>query len=287
MAQLGFIGTGVMGSSMAGHLLEAGHQVMVFNRTKSKADDLITKGAVWAENPAEIAQKCDIIMTMLGYPSDVEEVYFGDNGLINNAQKGKVFIDFTTSTPTLAKKIHTAAKEKGIGSLDAPVSGGDVGAKNATLTIMCGGDQDVFNSCQVYFEAVGKNIILQGAAGSGQHTKMCNQIAIAAGMMGVCEAIRYAEKSGLDPERVLQSIAFGAAGSWSLSNYGPRILKGDFAPGFYVKHFIKDMKIALEEAEAMGIKVPGLALAKQLYEELAADGGDSFGTHALYKWYAM
>jgi len=283
---IGFIGTGVMGASMVGHLLNAGYTVNVYNRTKAKTDALVEKGAAWKDSPKEIAAESDVIMTMVGYPYDVEDVYFNkDYGIIEYAKSGSILIDFTTSTPSLAKTIYEESKKKNLAAIDAPVSGGDVGARNGVLTIMCGGDERTFDECLPIMQAFGKNIVLQGAAGAGQHTKMANQIAIVSGMMGVCEAILYAEKAGLDPGRVIECISGGAAGSWSLSNYGPRILKGDFAPGFYVKHFIKDLKIATDEAKGMGLEMPGLTLAEKLYKELAELGFDDRGTHALYKWY--
>lgn len=283
--KIGFIGIGVMGKSMVRHLLQAGYTVYVYNRTKEKAASIVAEGAKWCETPREVAKQADVIMTMVGYPHDVEEVYFGEDGLLHFAKEGAVIIDFTTSTPTLAKRIYEEGKKKGISALDAPVSGGDVGAKEGRLTIMVGGDEEVYKVCLPLLKAFGENIILQGGAGSGQHTKMCNQITIASNMLGVCEAVAYAKKAGLDPEKVLQSISAGAAGSWSLSNLAPRMLKEDFAPGFYVKHFIKDMKIALEEAERLQLPVPGLTLAKQLYEELASEGEEHSGTQALYKQY--
>ncbi|WP_438503644.1 NAD(P)-dependent oxidoreductase [Ectobacillus ponti] len=282
---IGFIGTGVMGKSMVRHLLKGGHTVYVYNRTKEKTDELVQEGAIWAEAPKLVAHQADVVMTMVGYPYDVEEVYFGSEGLLEHAKPGTVFIDFTTSTPTLAKRIYEAAAAKGMSALDAPVSGGDIGAREARLAIMMGGDEEAFGQVQPLLQLLGTNIVLQGPAGSGQHTKMCNQIAIASNMIGVCEAIAYAKTAGLDPEQVLQSIATGAAGSWSLSNLAPRMLQGNFEPGFYIKHFIKDMKIALDEAERMKLELPGLSLAKQMYEELAARGEESSGTQALYKRY--
>lgn len=249
---VGFIGIGVMGRSMAGHLMDAGYEVIVYTRTKAKADALIQKGASWKPAVKEIAESADAVITMVGYPSDVEEIYLGEDGLVAHAAPGTYLIDMTTSKPQLAKEIELKAKERGIFTLDAPVSGGDIGAQNGTLAIMIGGERSAYEACLPLFEQMGENIQYQGPAGSGQHTKMCNQIAIAAGMVGVAEAMAYAEKSGLDPEQVLKSITTGAAGSWSLSNLAPRMLKGDFEPGFYVKHFIKDMGIALEEAELMG-----------------------------------
>ncbi|CAM4048630.1 oxidoreductase [Geobacillus stearothermophilus ATCC 12980] len=285
MKTIGFIGLGVMGKSMARHLLKAGYPLLAYTRTKEKAEDLLQEGAVWKETVADLAREADVVMTMVGDPHDVEQVYFGEGGILENARPGTYVIDMTTSTPTLAQSIYEAAKQKGIHALDAPVSGGDIGAREGTLTIMVGGDEDVFLACKPILERLGTNIVRQGGAGAGQHTKMCNQIAIATNMIGVCEAMAYAKRAGLDPFKVLESIAKGAAGSWSLSNLAPRMLSGDFAPGFYVKHFIKDMKIALEEAERMNLPLPGLALAKQLYEELAQAGEENSGTQALYKRY--
>ncbi|MBH0162154.1 NAD(P)-dependent oxidoreductase [Fictibacillus sp. 26RED30] len=272
-----------MGKSMAGHLMNAGYPVHVYTRTKAKAEDLLEKGAKWADTPKEIAQTCDVIITMVGYPKDVEEVYLDAEGLVAHAKEGSYLIDMTTSSPQLAQKIERTAAERNIATLDAPVSGGDIGARDAKLSIMVGGSESAFHDMEPIFSKMGTNVVYQGKAGSGQHTKMCNQIAIASGMMGVCEAILYAEKAGLDPDNVLKSIESGAAGSWNLSNLGPRILKGDFAPGFYVKHFIKDMNIALKSAEEMGLLTPGLQLAKKLYDELAEMGEEDSGTHALYK----
>lgn len=282
---IGFIGTGVMGNSMAGHFIKAGYPLIVYTRTKEKAKKLIDNGASWGETVNEIAEKANVIFTMVGYPSDVEEVYLGENGLIPNGKKGSFMIDMTTSAPSLAVKIYQAAKKKGIHVIDAPVSGGDIGARDAKLSVMAGGEKESFEAVQPLLEHLGTNIVYQGTAGSGQHTKMSNQIAIASNMIGVCEAIVYAQKAGLDPENVLKSIATGAAGSWSLSNLAPRMIKGDFEPGFYIKHFIKDMKIALEEAEHMKMEVPGLALAKSLYEQLAERGEENSGTQALYKYW--
>ncbi|MEC3653823.1 NAD(P)-dependent oxidoreductase [Bacillus siamensis] len=280
---VGFIGLGVMGNSMASHILEAGYPVLVYTRTKQKAEEILNKGAGWQETVKDLSEKADIIITMVGYPSDVEEIYLGENGILRHAKEGAFVIDMTTSKPSLAKKIAEKAKEKSIHALDAPVSGGDIGAQNGTLAIMAGGEKEAFEACLPLFSVMGENIQYQGPAGSGQHTKMCNQIAIAAGMVGVAEAMAYAEKSGLNPEQVLKSITTGAAGSWSLSNLAPRMLKGDFAPGFYVKHFIKDMGIALEEAELMGEEMPGLALAKSLYDKLSAQGEENSGTQCIYK----
>ncbi|MFP7295946.1 NAD(P)-dependent oxidoreductase [Neobacillus niacini] len=282
---IGFIGTGVMGKSMAGHLMAAGFPLMVYSRTKAKTDDLTEKGAAWLDSPKEIAEKANVIITMVGYPSDVEEIYLGENGLVNHARVDSYLIDMTTSAPSLAVKIFNSAKEKGIHTIDAPVSGGDVGAKEAKLSIMAGGEELAVKAIMPILNLLGTNIVYQGKAGAGQHTKMCNQIAIASNMIGVCEAVIYAEKAGLNPESVLKSITTGAAGSWSLSNLAPRMLNGNFEPGFYIKHFIKDMKIALDEAEQMDMKVPGLALAKSLYDQLVEMGEENSGTQALYKYW--
>lgn len=285
-AKIGFIGVGVMGKSMAANLQNAGYLISVYTRTKEKANALIDNGATWKNSIAELAQTTDVIITMVGYPSDVEEVYFGENGILKNAKSGSYVIDMTTSKPSLAVEIYKQAWEKNISSMDAPVSGGDVGAKNGTLAIMAGGDQETFDSVLPLFDIVGENIIRQGGAGAGQHTKLANQITIASNMIGVCEAIAYARKSGLDPARVLDSITTGAAGSFSLSKLAPRMLEGDYAPGFYVKHFIKDMTIALESAQEMGLSTPGLSLSLDLYNELAEKGENDSGTQALIKLFA-
>ncbi len=280
---IGFIGTGVMGKSMAAHLLNAGYPVIVYTRTKGKAADLIAMGAQWTETVKEMAEKANVIFTMVGYPHDVEEVYFGENGLIENGKKGSYFIDMTTSSPSLAVKIYEEAKRHGISALDAPVSGGDIGAREAKLSIMAGGDKEAFDEVLPLLKKLGTNIVYQGISGSGQHAKMSNQIVIASTMIGVTEAIIYAEKAGLDPDKVLKSISTGAAGSWSLSNLVPRMLQGDFKPGFYIKHFIKDMNIALEEAGKMEMDAPGLALAESIYSDLAEKGEENSGTQAIYK----
>ncbi|WP_121609435.1 NAD(P)-dependent oxidoreductase [Mesobacillus foraminis] len=284
---IGFIGTGVMGKSMAGHLMEAGYPLVIHTRTKEKAEELLANGAQWAESPKEIAEIANVIFTIIGTPADVEEVYLGGDGLVQNGRENTYLIDMTTSTPTLAEKIYNEAKKKGMHALDAPVSGGDIGAREARLAIMVGGDQEAFDQVKPILELLGKNIILQGNAGAGQHTKMSNQIAIATNMIGVTEAIIYAEKAGLDPEKVLKTISTGAAGSWSLSNLTPRVIKGDFAPGFSIKHFIKDMGIGLEEAEKMDLDMPGLALAYSLYKRLADAGESESGTQALYKYWNL
>ena len=283
--KIGFIGTGVMGASVVKHLLNAGHEVTVYTRTKSKADALLTLGANWANTPAAAAQNKDIVFTMVGYPKDVEEVYSGENGIFSAAIPSTIVVDMTTSEPSLAKALYEKAKTIGIHSLDIPVSGGDIGAQNGTLSLMVGGDKEVFEQIQPILQVFGQNIVYQGEAGAGQHTKMCNQIAIAAGMIGVCESMAYGLKAGLNLEDVLRSITAGAAGSWSLSNLAPRMLKEDLAPGFYIKHFIKDMKIALEEAERMQLQLPGLSLAKSMYDQLVEEGFAENGTQALIKYY--
>ncbi|WP_218839271.1 NAD(P)-dependent oxidoreductase [Evansella halocellulosilytica] len=282
---IGFIGTGVMGKSMALHLLQGGYSVNVYNRTKTKTDELVNEGATWCNTIKELAVKSDIIITIVGYPADVEQVYLSEDGLIHHAKPGTLLVDMTTSTPSLAKKIAAAAREKEMYAFDAPVSGGDIGAREAKLAIMVGGDEEVFQSLLPVFSLMGTNIQHQGEAGAGQFTKMANQIAIASTMMGVCEAMVYAEKAGLDQVKVLKSIESGAAGSFSLSKLAPRMIEGDFEPGFYIKHFIKDMKIAIQSAEEMGLNTPGLTQAKQLYEHLAEKGEENAGTQALYKYY--
>ncbi|CAG7643636.1 2-hydroxy-3-oxopropionate reductase [Paenibacillus solanacearum] len=280
---IGFIGTGVMGKSMASHLQRAGYSLHVYSRTRSKAEELIENGAVWHDAPGTLAEACDAVITMVGYPQDVEEIYLGADGLVNRAQPGSFLIDMTTSSPALARRIAEAAAARGLHALDAPVSGGDVGAREARLSIMVGGELEAFEAALPLLQKLGTNIVHQGDAGAGQYTKMCNQIAIASNMIGVCEALVYAEQAGLDPSTVLKSIESGAAGSWSLSNLAPRIIGGNFAPGFYVKHFIKDMRIALDSAREMQLELPGLALAYSLYERLAAMGEADSGTQALYK----
>jgi 3-hydroxyisobutyrate dehydrogenase len=283
--KIGFIGTGVMGASMAINLINGGYTVAVYNRAKEKALPVIKKGAIWMDTVSKIAKWADVVITMVGYPKDVEEVYFGDNGIINNARKGCYIVDMTTSKPSLAQRIYKEAKEKGIHAIDAPVSGGDVGAKNGTLAIMAGGDEEAFNTLKPIFSLLGKSLNYMGGPGFGQHTKMCNQISIAATIMGVCEALVYAKNAGLDPEKVIECISGGAAGSWQLANNGFRMLKGDFDPGFYIKHFVKDMNIAIEESEAMGIKTPALKLSRSLYGILMDNKGEDFGTQALFKIY--
>ena len=270
---------------MAGHLLKAGYPLHVHNRTKSRTEELLRQGAQWHDSPGSVAAVCDIVFTIVGFPSDVEQVYLSDNGIIARSLFGAILVDMTTSSPLLARRIYEKAYGLGVSTLDAPVSGGDVGARDARLSIMVGGDQPAFEAVLPLFRLMGTNVVYQGPAGSGQHTKMANQIAIASCMMGVCEALAYATRAGLDPETVLRSIGNGAAASWALNNLGPRMIKGDFAPGFYVKHFIKDMGIAIESARAMGLDTPGLAQAEVLYQKLDAQGGGDDGTQALYQLY--
>jgi 3-hydroxyisobutyrate dehydrogenase len=283
--RIGFIGLGVMGQSMAKNLMAAGYPLTVYTRTRESASEALDLGAEWRDSAGQVAEDSDVIITIVGYPSDVEEVYFGEEGIIENAAPGTIAVDMTTSSPSLAERIYEEAAKRDIATLDAPVSGGDVGAQEGTLAIMVGGDEEAFEKVLPLLEVMGENIVLQGPAGSGQHTKMCNQITIASNMVGVCEAITYAEASGLDPERVLDSITTGAAGSWSLSNLAPRMIEGDLEAGFYVKHFIKDMSIALESAQEMGLLTPGLELSLSLYRKLAEEGYDDKGTQALIKYF--
>lgn len=283
--KIGFIGIGVMGESMAGHLLKAGHDLYVYNRTKSKADRIVAEGATWCEGVKSIARQCDLIFTIIGVPADVESVYLNEDGLVNHAKKGTILVDMTTSTPDLAKRIYEAGTQKGLKCLDAPVTGGDVGAKNGTLTIMVGGDQETFNEILPILELMGKTIVYMGAAGSGQHTKMANQIAIAGAAIGMVESLAYSKGAGLDLETVLKAITSGSAASWQLSNMAPRIINDDFNPGFFIKHFIKDMRIASTESKAMDVDLPGLDLVLSLYEECQKRELENCGTQALYKLY--
>lgn len=270
-----------MGSSMAGHLLKAGFALTAYNRTKSKAEGLLAQGAKWADTPKGVAENSDVVFSIVGFPEDVRDVLLGSDGALAGSKAGNILVDMTTSDPTLAVEVAEKAKEKGVHSVDAPVSGGDVGAKNAALSIMIGGEKDVVEALNPCWQAMGKTIVHQGPAGSGQHTKMVNQILIASNMIGVCEALLYGYKAGLDLPTVLQSVGSGAAGSWSLSNLGPRIMNNNFDPGFFVEHFIKDMGIALAEAKRMKLALPGLALSHQLYVALQAQGHGRDGTHAL------
>lgn len=301
MKKISFIGIGVMGRSMIKNLMKDAYDVTIYNRTKDKALELIEMGALWKDSIKECVKDTDIIITIIGCPKDVEEVYFGSEGILENIKEGTVVIDMTTTSPTLSIKIYEEAKKRKIYALDAPVSGGDVGAKNGTLSIMVGGDKEVFEENKSIFESMGTNIIYEGKAGSGQHTKMANQIAIAGAVSGVCEAIAYGKAQGLDTKLMLDSISEGAAGSWQMKNMGPRMLEGDFNPGFYIKHFIKDMHIAKEEYESAHIakeicsdvfennknrsKLEMLDIVLKMYEQLSEDGMDDLGTQALLKYY--
>jgi 3-hydroxyisobutyrate dehydrogenase len=279
--RIGWIGTGVMGKSMCGHLITAGFPTTVYSRTKEKAEALLAAGASWVATPADVAGRSDVIFTMVGFPQDVRDVYFSENGVLTGARPGALLVDMTTTEPTLAREIQARAVERGCDAVDAPVSGGDVGARNQTLSIMVGGDNGAVERVMPLFQILGKNIVHQGGPGAGQHTKMCNQIVIAGTMIGVCESLVYAYRAKLNPESMLQSIRSGAAGCWTLENLAPRVLKGNFDPGFIVEHFIKDMGIALSEAQRMRLAMPGLALVHQLYLALQAQGHGRRGTHAL------
>ena len=283
MKNIGWVGTGVMGASMAGHILDGGYRVLVHNRTRSRAEPLVAKGAVWCENPRSVAEACDIAFTIVGYPEDVEEVVLGRDGLLEGSRPGTILVDMTTSKPSLAERIHREAKARGVRALDAPVSGGDVGAKNAKLAIMAGGDMETYETVLPLFRLMGETIALMGGPGKGQHAKMCNQILIASTMVGTIESLLYAARAGLGPDAIIDVIGKGAAGSWSINNLGRRITAGNFDPGFFIKHFIKDMGIALDEARCMRLALPGLALANQLYVSAAAMGFENLGTQALYK----
>ena len=270
-----------MGNSMCGHLLAAGYRVTVFNRSPAKAASLVDRGATLVDSPKQVAERSDVVFTIVGFPSDVEEVILGDDGVLSGSAEGTTIVDMTTSKPSLAERIAHVAASRGVASVDAPVSGGDTGARNGTLSIMVGGLEDDFNRLQPLFQLMGSTVVHQGGPGRGQHTKMVNQTLIASGMIAVCEALLYATRAGLDLNTVLQSVSSGAAGSWSLSNMAPRMIGGDFDPGFFVEHFIKDMRIALDEAAAMNLSLPGLALAQQLYQAVVAQGHAKDGTQAL------
>lgn len=288
MTTIGFIGTGVMGTSMIKNLLKANFTVNVFNRTRAHAQQAIDAGATWTDSPAAVTQKSDVVITIVGFPKDVEEVYFGEHGILSVARPGQTVIDMTTSKPSLAREIFAAAAQKGVNALDAPVSGGDIGAQKGTLTIMVGGSAGVYTKMQPIFAAMGQQVNLFGGAGSGQATKLANQIMIAGTMTGMTEMLVYAKKAGLDLDKVLTTVGGGSAANWSLTNYGPRILKEDYSAGFFAKHFLKDLRIALEEADQMGIDLPATAQAKQLYEQLVDERqlGDD-GTQALVKlWWS-
>jgi 3-hydroxyisobutyrate dehydrogenase len=279
--KIGWVGTGVMGRWMCQHVMDLGYQMTVYNRTKAKADLLVDAGAAWADSPQAVAENSDVIFTIVGFPADVREVYFGGNGILAGAKAGSIVVDMTTTEPSLALEIYQKGQVQDTSSIDAPVSGGDVGAREAKLAIMIGGDEQAVKTIQPLFDAMGQNIVYQGGAGAGQHTKMCNQITIAGTMVGVCEALVYGAKAGLDLEVMLSTISKGAAKCWSLDNLAPRVLKRDFDPGFFVEHFIKDMGIALAEAKQMNLSLPGLALVHQLYLAVQAQGHGRLGTQAL------
>ncbi len=281
--KIGWVGTGVMGNAMCGHLLDKGHEIHVNNRTQSKTKNLISKGAHWCDTPRQVARNSDIIFSIVGFPPDVEQVILAQDGVLAGAAPDAVIVDMTTSSPELARKIHRAAKEKSVAALDAPVSGGDIGARNATLAIMVGGEAAVYERVRPLFEIMGKNIAHMGPAGAGQHTKMCNQILIAGTMIGTVESLLYAQKAGMDLNGVIDVIGQGAASSWSINNLGRRIAANDFDPGFFIKHFIKDMGIALAEAQRMSLSLPGLAMVHQFYTAAKAMGYENLGTQGLYR----
>jgi 3-hydroxyisobutyrate dehydrogenase len=281
--KIGWIGSGVMGNAMCGHLLAAGHQISLFNRTRSKAESLVAKGAQWCESPLAVARASDIVFSMVGFPVDVEQVLLSDQGVLTGAKPGMILVDMTTSSPDLARKIYTAAKELGVAALDAPVSGGDIGAREATLAIMVGGDKAIYEKILPLLQILGKNIAHMGAAGTGQHTKMCNQILIAGTMIGTVESLLYAHRMGMDQNAVIDVIGQGAASSWTINTLGRRIAKGDFNPGFFIKHYVKDMGIALDEAQRANLCLPGLALVHQFYLAAKALDFENLGTQALYR----
>lgn len=280
--KIGWIGTGVMGKSMCSHLMSAGYEAFIFNRTKSKAQELIDSGATWCESPKEVAENCDIVFTIVGYPKDVSETYLSENGILAGVREGTIVVDMTTSQPSLAVEIASKAKEKGVFALDAPVTGGDIGAKNASLVIFVGGDKSSFEKVKPCFDCMGKTVELMGENGAGQNAKMANQIAIASNMVASVEMLLYAQKAGLDLDQMIRMLGSGSAGSWQMSNMGPRMVKGDFEPGFYIKHFVKDMGIALDEAKRMNLMLPGLSMAHQFYISAIAQGLEDKGTQALY-----
>lgn len=279
--RIGWVGTGVMGVSMCGHVMARAASITIHNRTRDKARPLLDRGAVWADTPRQVAEASDVVFTMVGFPRDVREVYMGKDGVLEGARPGTILIDMTTTEPSLAREIDAAARAKGLHAVDAPVSGGDVGAREARLSIMVGGEAEIVQRVRPLLETMGKTVVHQGPAGAGQHAKMCNQIQIAGTMIGMCESLIYARKAGLDVETMLKSISGGAAGCWSLENLAPRICKRNFDPGFFVDHFVKDMGIALEEAKRMNLPLPGLALAHQLYVAVQALGHGRKGTQAL------
>ena len=285
--KIGFVGTGIMGAAMAGHLMDAGFEVSVYNRTKSKAQGLIERGAIWCETVGECAKGQDVVITIVGYPKDVEQIYFKDGGILDSAKEGAYLVDMTTSSPILAEKIFVAAKEKKLHAVDAPVTGGDIGAKNATLAILVGGEEDSFNALKPVFEVLGKNIVYEGSAGAGQKTKIANQIAIAGALAGVCEAFAYAKSSGLDIEKVYSAISTGAASSFQMTGVARKGLDGDFNPGFMLKHFGKDLAIGNETATAYGASLPILAMVLHEVRKLESSGQGDLGTQALLKYYGV
>lgn len=285
MKKVGFIGTGVMGKSMVTNLKKAGYELYIYNRTREKAEDLIREGAVWCKSPGECAKGRDAVITIVGYPKDVEEVYFGEGGILEQADEGTYLIDMTTTSPRLSKRIYQEGKKKGLHVLDAPVSGGDIGAQKGTLAIMVGGDEEDFASCREILSAMGSSIIHEGPAGSGQHVKMANQIAIAGTVTGVCEAVAYTKAMGVDTDKMLETVGGGAAGSWQLSNLGPKMAAEDYAPGFYIKHFIKDMEIAKEEAEGQELSLPVLRQVCAMFRKLEQEGKGDNGTQGIMEYY--
>ena len=287
LKKVGFIGTGIMGAAMAGHLMDAGFELSVYNRTKSKAQALIDRGARWCETAGDCAKDQDVVITIIGYPKDVEQVYLGAGGIVDSAKAGAYLVDMTTSSPILAEKIFAAAKAKGLHAVDAPVTGGDVGARNATLAILVGGEEDAFNALQPVFKAMGNNIVYEGSAGAGQKTKACNQIAVAGALVGACEAFAYAKASGLDVEKVYSAIATGAANSFQMTNVARKGLDGDFNPGFMLKHLGKDLAIGTETATAYGTSLPVLAMILHEVRKLESSGDGDLGTQALLKYYGV
>lgn len=284
-ATIGWIGTGVMGVSMAKHLMAAGHPLVIHTRTRARAEPLLAAGAQWAESPLAVAEQAKIVCSMVGYPEDVEVTHLGPQGTLSAEKAPALLIDFTTSSPALAQRIAERGAALGTQAIDAPVSGGDIGARNATLSLMCGGTEAAFQAARPVLDLLGKTVVLQGPAGAGQHTKMVNQLLIAGTMLGMAEALSYAKKAGLNAETVLQSVGGGAAASWSLTNLAPRILKSDFAPGFFIEHFLKDLRIALDEARAVGLNLPCATAAERTYRALAEAGYARAGTQAIVRAY--
>ncbi len=280
--RIGWIGTGIMGRPMCGHVLSGGYRTSIYNRTKSKAEELINKGAVWCTSPEEVAKNSDIIFTILGYPEDVREVYFGKEGIFTSLKSGTVLVDMTTTEPSLSIEIYNKAKDKGVYAVDAPVSGGDVGAINAKLSIMVGGDEEIVSSIIPLLKLMGHQIVYEGGPGAGQHTKVCNQITVGGVMTGICEALLYSYKAGLDPDTMIKTVCAGAASTWLMENLGPKIIDNDFKPGFFVEHFIKDLEIAIAECKRMNLDLPGLKLSMELYEKTRDLGYGKLGTQALF-----